>query len=107
MNILSHRNNIVLFLACNMAAMQNLHSLAIYPVDNIIHLSFICERTIWCMITTFTQFTPQEKKVIYLLFIYLSIYLFVYLFIIFHLFHSFFVFPLFNSIFCLKEILFL
>ena len=26
MNILSHRNNIVLFLACNMAAMQNLYS---------------------------------------------------------------------------------
>ena len=25
MNILSHRNNIVLFLACNMAAMQNLY----------------------------------------------------------------------------------
>ena len=27
MNILSHRNNIVLFLACNMAAMQNLYYL--------------------------------------------------------------------------------
>ena len=27
MNILSHRNNIVLFLACNMAAMQNLYSM--------------------------------------------------------------------------------
>ena len=26
MNILSHRNDIVLFLACNMAAMQNLYS---------------------------------------------------------------------------------
>ena len=26
MKILSHRNNIVLFLACNMAAMQNLYS---------------------------------------------------------------------------------
>ena len=27
MHILSHRNNIVLFLACNMAAMQNLYYL--------------------------------------------------------------------------------
>ena len=27
MNILSHRNNIVLFLACNMAAMQNLYTI--------------------------------------------------------------------------------
>ena len=27
MNILSHRNNIVLFLACKMATMQNLYSL--------------------------------------------------------------------------------
>ena len=27
MNILSHRNNIVLFLACNMAAMQNLYKM--------------------------------------------------------------------------------
>ena len=27
MNILSHRNNIVLFLACNMAAVQNLYRL--------------------------------------------------------------------------------
>ena len=27
MNILSHRNNIVLFLACNMAGMQNLYCL--------------------------------------------------------------------------------
>ena len=27
MNILSHRNNIELFLACNMAAMQNLYRL--------------------------------------------------------------------------------
>ena len=26
MNILSHRNNIVLFLACNMATLQNLYS---------------------------------------------------------------------------------
>ena len=28
MNILSHRNNIVMFLACNMAAMQNLYTCA-------------------------------------------------------------------------------
>ena len=30
MNILSHRNNIVLFLACNMAAMQNLYTRIIF-----------------------------------------------------------------------------
>ena len=29
MNILSHRNNIVLFLVCNMAAMQNLYKMVI------------------------------------------------------------------------------
>ena len=37
MNILSHRNNIVLFLACNMAAVQNLyipHFLSVYRCNN-------------------------------------------------------------------------
>ena len=38
MNILSHRNNIVLFLACNIAAMQNLYCQK-FPVSVIVVVS--------------------------------------------------------------------
>ena len=40
MNILSHRNNIVLFLACNMAAMQG-HAKPLYQKERTVKL--------WCV----------------------------------------------------------
>ena len=42
MNILSHRNNIVLFLACNMAAMQNLYT-RVYWVYKVYSLLLLYE----------------------------------------------------------------